>query len=161
MKNNYYVQRDDNSGQTIFIEFNKLSGYNVLPKIKKEDEIEVSKIVFINPSFSEKIIKKKINNKINALLRLLDEIEDSDDGSEDAIRQSLLEAERLKLTIINSYIKYLGSEYRGLTLKKLEIIIKKLRTKLYLMKEKNNILDMEFNNYFKDPIVSEKKGRGR
>ena len=54
MKNNYYIQKDEISGQTILIEFSKLQGYSVLPKTKKEDEIEVNKIVFINPSFSEK-----------------------------------------------------------------------------------------------------------
>ena len=164
MKNNYYIQKDEISGQTVLIEFNNIKGYKVLPKTKKEDEIEVNKIVFINPSFSEKIIKRKINLKLKQLLNMLKEIEDGDDeaGTEKAIRQTLVDARRLKLAIINSYIKFLGSGYRNLTLEKLEIIIKELRTKLYLMKEKNNILELEFENYFKEPpIEQERKGRGR
>ena len=126
MKNNYYVQRNSVSRQTIFIEFDNMQGYNILPKTKKNEEISVNKIVFINPSFSEKIIKRKINSKINHLLKLLEKLdnEDDDEGTENAIRQGLVEAKRLKLSIINNYIKYLGSEYRGLSLKKLEIIIK-------------------------------------
>ena len=74
MKNNYYIQKDEISGQTVLIEFNNIKGYKVLPKTKKEDEIEVNKIVFINPSFSEKIIKRKINLKLKQLLNMLKEI---------------------------------------------------------------------------------------
>lgn len=162
MKSNYYVQRDEDSKEIVFIEFDKLNGYNVLPKIGKKNEIEVNKIVFIKPSFSEKIIKKKIDLKIEYLMKVLENIDsDDDEGSEHNIRQSLVEAERLKLSIINSYIKFLGSEYRGLTLKKLEIIIKKLRMRLYTMKEKKNIIDYDFDrkyiNY--DYEVEEKRGR--
>ena len=161
MNNNYYIQKDKINGQTILIDFDKIKGYKVLPKTKKEDEIKVNEIIFINQSFSEKIIKRKINLKINHLLNILKEIEDTDDeaGSENAIRKSLEEAKRLRLAIINNYIKYLGSEYKGLTLKKLEIIIKELRTKLYLTKQKNNILELELEKYFKEPLVPEKKGR--
>ena len=164
MKNNYYIQKDEISGQTVLIEFDKLKGYNVLPKTKKENEIEVNKIVFINPSLSEKIIKRKINIKMKQLLKILQDIEDSDDedGTENTIRKSLVDAQRLKLKLINSYIKFLGSEYRGLTLEKLEIIIKEFRTKLYLMKEKNNILELELEKYFRQPPVEEeRRGRGR
>ena len=164
MKNNYYIQKDKINGQTVIIEFDKLNGYNILPKAKREDEITVNKIVFVNPSFSEKIIKRKINLKLNHLLKLLESINDGDDedGTEATIRQGLKEAERLKLSIINTYLKFLGSEYRGLTLEKLEIIIKQLRMKLYLMKEKNNILEYEFEKMIRQaPIVEERKGRGR
>ena len=110
----------------------------------------------------KKIIRKKINLKINHLLQLLQNIDDGDEGSENAIRQGLEEAKRLKLAIINSYIKFLGSEYKDLTLEKLEVIIKNLKTKLYLMKEKNNILELQFEKIInQEPIEKEKKGRGR
>lgn len=82
MKNNYYIQKDKINGQTIIIEFDKLNGYNILPKTKREDEIAVNKIVFVNPSFSEKIIKRKINLKLNHLLKLLESINDGDDEDE-------------------------------------------------------------------------------
>ena len=61
MKNNYYIQKDSITGDTIFIEFNNMKGYQVSPKTKNEDEIEVNKIVFVSNSLSEKIIKKKID----------------------------------------------------------------------------------------------------
>lgn len=162
MMNNYYIQKDEDSKEVVFIEFDKLDGYSVLPKTGKKNEIEVNKIVFIKPSFSEKIIKKKIDLKIEYLMKMLEDIDSGDDeGTEHTIRESLVDAERLKLSIINSYIKFLGSEYRGLTLKKLEIIIKKLRMKLYLMKEKKNIIDYEFDRHFMnyEPVVEEKRGR--
>ena len=42
-----------------------------------------------------------------------------------------MDAEKLRLQIINNYVKYLGHTYESLTLKKLEIIIEQLRYKLY------------------------------
>lgn len=156
--NNYYIQKDSLTNDIVYIEFDKIKGYKVTPKTKKEDEIEVSKIVFVSKSLSEKIIKKKIEYKINSLLKFLEEIDDTtDDG---AIRQSLVDAEHLKLMIINIYSKYLGNTYQGLTLKKMQIIISQLRVKLYALKEKNSLI-----NYHKIDKNKEKeqpkKGRGR
>ena len=34
MKNNYYIQKDSITGDTIFIEFNNMKGYQVSPKTK-------------------------------------------------------------------------------------------------------------------------------
>ena len=43
-----------------YLELEKLTGYNVTPKTHDADMIGVSKIVFINPEMTEKIIKKKV-----------------------------------------------------------------------------------------------------
>jgi len=139
MKNNYYIQKDGITGDTIFIEFNKIEGYQVLPKTKKEDEIEVNKIVFVSNKLSEKIIKKKIDTKIKYLLKYLEEIDEDTDP--DGVRRTLVDAERLKLMIINTYVKYLGHTYQSLTLEKIKIIIEQLRVKLYVLKEKDNIIE--------------------
>ena len=142
-KKNYYLKKDNKSGEIIYMEFDKIKGYNITPKSDIYDGIKVDKIVFVNPSLSEKIIKKKIDIKVRKLLRELKSIDEDDDGSSaDSIRKTLLEAERLKLNIIKNYCKYLGISYQSLTLKKVQIIINQLRLKLYnTMNRKRNILD--------------------
>ena len=133
-KKNYSLFREDKGNEVVYFEYDKVDGYKVTPKAKKKDSIEVSKIVFVNDSLSEKIIRKKIDKRIEKLLLELKLIEDgaSDEGG---IKRSLMDAEKLKVQIINNYIKYLGHTYQSLTLKKIQIIINQLRFKLYTMND--------------------------
>lgn len=131
---NYYVERNNDTKEIVYIEYNILDGYKITPKTKKEDAIEVNKIVFVSPTLTEKLIRKKIDIKIRYLLSKLKDIDTTDDDTESGIRESLVTAERLKLTILNNYIKYLGEEYRNLSLRKLQIIINELRVRLFDIK---------------------------
>ena len=57
----------------------------------------------------------------------------NDEGTDSgAIKKSLMDAEKLRLQLINKYVKYLGNTYASLTLKKIELIIDELRYKLYM-----------------------------
>lgn len=132
---NYYVERNNDTKEIVYIEYDLLDGYKITPKTKKEDAIEVNKIVFVSPTLTEKLIKKKVDLKIRFLLSKLKEIDTSDDDTESGIRETLVTAERLKLTIFNNYIKYLGEEYRYYSLKKLQIIINELRVRLFSIRE--------------------------
>ena len=146
--NNYFISKDNKSGEIIYLEYDK-NGYKVTPKRKKEDAIEVNKIVFVSPSLTEKLLKKKIDNKLTKLLYELNAInidnEDDDSSNDGRIRDMLKEAERLKINIINNYKKYLGNTYSILSLKKLEIIIEGYRAKLYVIKERES-LELKVNN---------------
>ena len=162
--NNYFISKDNKSGEIIYLEYDK-DGYKVTPKRKKEDAIEVNKIVFVSPSLTEKLLKKKIDSKLTKLLYELNTInidnEDDDSSNDGRIRDMLKEAERLKINIINNYKKYLGNTYSILSLKKLEIIIEGYRAKLYVIKERENeklLLNM-FNNVLAEE--PSKKGKGR
>ena len=128
---NYYVSKDKKKKETVYFEYDKVDGYQVKPKVQKENAIKVNKIIIINKDLSEKIIRKKIDVKINYLLNQLKEIEEegSDNGN---ISKSLMIAEKLRMQIINNYVKYLGHTYKSLTLKKIEIIIEQLKYKLYI-----------------------------
>ena len=66
-KNNYFISKDSTNGEVVYLEYNK-DGYKVKPKVKKDDEIEVNKIVFVSPKLTEKLLKKNINNKIYKIL---------------------------------------------------------------------------------------------
>ena len=157
---NYFINKDNKTGEIVYLEYDK-NGYSVSPKTKKKDDIEVNKIVFVSPELTNKLIKKKIDIRINKIIKDYNTFyDDEDDDSADGrIRDKIKEAERLKLTILNEYSKYLGSSYSRLTLKKLQLIIDGYRNKLYKLrnKKKQEVLMQMFNQIDE----SEKKGRGR
>lgn len=153
----YVISRDNKKKETVYLELDKLDGYEINPKTKKDGSISVSKIMFINDSMSEKLIRKKVDKRINYLLSELKIIEESDNPDEGGIKKSLMDAEKLKLQLINTYVKYLGNTYHGLTLKKIQLIINQLRFKLY------TIRDLERNMYMADSFGYEEREtrRGR
>lgn len=157
---NYFINKDNKTGEIVYLEYNK-NGYSVSPKTKKKDDIEVNKIVFVSPELTNKLIKKKIDIRINKIIKDYNTFyDDEDDDSADGrIRDKIKEAERLKLTILNEYSKYLGSSYSRLTLKKLQIIINGYRNKLYKLRNKRK--QEELMQMFNQIDESEKKGRGR
>lgn len=133
----YYLTKDNKQNNLVFLDINKMDGYEVKPKVKEKDAILVNKIIFVDPKCSEKIIRKKIDKKIEDLLKQIKFIDDEDDdGTEDTIRKSLISAEKLRLLIINKYAKYLGNTYQNLTLKKIMIILEQLRYRLYIIDER-------------------------
>ena len=151
---NYYVEKNSDTKDILYIEYQTIDGYKITPKTKKEDAIEVNKIVFVSPSLTEKLIKKKIDVKLRFLLKKLQEINLDDEDSESGIRETLVVAERLKLNILNNYIKYLGNEYRNLSLKKLQIIINELRVRLFAIKESKYE-----QLYYQEEEIEQNKGR--
>ena len=161
--NNYFISKDNKSGEIVYLEYDK-DGYKVTPKRKKEDAIEVNKIVFVSPKLTEKLIKKKIDHKLDKLLYELNLIniddEDNDSGNNEKIRDMLKEAERFRLSIIKNYKKYLGNSYITLTLKKMQIIIDGYKAKLYAINERRN--EKILNNIFNQMKMEEpeKKGKG-
>lgn len=150
----YSISKNKIKNDNVYLEYDALDGYQVNPKINKKDTIKVNKIIFVNDSMSEKIIRKKINNKINKLLLELKDIEDGD-NSEEGIKRSLMEAEKLRVQIINNYVKYLGHTYSSLTLKKIQLIVNQLRFKLYT----NKLLERQNSMYFDDDRVNGRRGR--
>ncbi len=150
-KNSYYVSKTRKKRETMYLELEKLTGYKVTPKIQEKDMIGVSQIIFINDEITEKIIRKKVDKKIAYLLKQLKLLND-ESGSEDGIKKSLMDAEKLRLQLVQNYIKYLGNTYHSLTLKKVDLIIEELRYKLY---------QIEFNkqNIYTDNYESAKEGR--
>ena len=150
--NSYYVTKTKKKKETVVLELEKLNGYKITPHVKKDDMIGVSKVIFFNDDMSEKIIRKKLDKKINYFLEYLNE---EDDGGVAGIKESLMMAEKLRVQLINNYVKYLGHTYYGLTLKKIELIISELKYKLYLYEFDKREVYMERED------VTKKSGRGR
>lgn len=151
-KNSYRISKTKKEKEAVNLEFDKLKGYKVSPKVKEKDAIGVDKITFVSSDLSEQIIRKKINTKIDYLLYKLKLY--NDDGTDSgSIKKSLMDAEKLRIQLINKYIKYLGNTYASLTLRKIELIIDELSYKLYM------------NEFYKEQMIyntNEKEGkRGR
>ena len=163
-RRNYYLRKDNKSGEILYLEYDKIEGYNVTPKTKLEDAVKVDKIVFVNPNLSEKLIRKKVEIKIRAFLKVLEEIDnDPSGGDEDGIKNSLMDAERLKLMLLNEYKKYLGNTYGSYSIKKIQIIINQLRIKLYDKVNQRRMFEAvnNFNNLYYLDEEEPSKGRGR
>ena len=140
---NYFVSRNKNKKETVYFEYDKMKGYSVRPKVHHDDEIEVSKIIFVNSELSEKIIRKKIDKRIEYLLNQLKLIDEESGTSEGTIKRTLMDAEKLRVQIISNYVKYLGHTYGSLTMSKIQLIIDELRYKLYILKENEQIEKIE------------------
>lgn len=170
-KENYYLYKKAQTGEVLYLEYDKIKGYPITPKTSIEDAIRVNKIIFVNPSLSEKLIRKKIEIKFRYFLKVLEELEeDPTGGDEGAIQDTLMEAEKLKQMILTTYVKYLGNTYGSFSLKKIQIIINQLRIKLYNsirrnrmyqeMNQKNRMYSGMDDLYYLEEDEP-KKGRGR
>ena len=158
-KRSYSISRDEKTSESVYFEYDKVDGYRVNPKVKQKDSIEVSKIIFVNDSMSEKVIRKKVDKKIAYLLAQLKLIEEDENPDEGAIKRSLMDAEKLKLQIINNYVKYLGHTYQSLTLKKIQIIINQLRFKLYTIRDMERERNIFYNREDNSIEYGEREGR--
>ncbi len=149
MKNkSYSIEKTKKPRDLVFLEYDNLDGYCIRPKVKEDDAIKVSKIVFVNKDITQKIIKKKIDKKIQELLDFLNSDESSDAGN---LEKNLMAAEKLRMQIIEKYVKYLGNTYQKLTLDKLQIIMNEMKFKLF-----------SYSLYTDREVeYMEKKGRGR
>lgn len=155
-RENYFVERNHETDEVVYLEYDKIDGYEITPKTKMKDAISVKKVVFASPSLSSKIIKKKINNIITKLLEFIENIDDGTDG--ESIRENLMKTEKLRVSIITKYIKYLGNNYSSLTLKKLELMVNKLENELYKKEIKDRYLDYLMYNSYQE---NNNKGKGR
>lgn len=137
MANNRYYVTKKSDNQKVELDRNKIDGFDVTPKNRiKYDGIIVNKLVIIKQSFVEKLLKKKIKRKLELYLKfIVDFIEsDSDDG--DTLREVLNDITRYKQIINYRYRKHLGEKYIDLLLKKIELLDRELKMKIYSIDEK-------------------------
>jgi len=161
-KGNYYLHKDNLSGEILYLEYDKIKGYDITPKTNIEDAIKVNKIVFVNPGLSEKLIRKKVEIKIRYLLKCLEKFENEPSGGDEgAIRATLMDAERLKLMLLNEYKKYLGNTYGSFSIKKVQIIVNQLRIRLYDKINQRRVYESINNDLYYLDDEEPKKGRGR
>ncbi len=89
-----------------------LDGFRVTPKNEVPYEgVTVQRMTVMNPSFIEKVIKKKIKRKLDSYMQYIIKILESDNDDETGIDVALNDLERLKATIKHKYRIYLDKKY--------------------------------------------------
>ena len=127
-KKNYIVAKKKNNGELTFINYSKMDGFKITPKNNIEyPGIEVNSLLLIKPSFIEKVLKRKNKIKLNYYLNYI--IEESEDSDSD-MREVLDNIERYKGIIEYKYRKYLDDRYINLLNRKLNLVEKKIKTRL-------------------------------
>lgn len=89
----YYLTMDSCfNGGDVYIDYNRVKGFKVIPKNNiKYDGIVVSEMVLINPSFIEKVLKKKIKRKLDTYLSYIIQIlESTDDYGNLAVKNKII-----------------------------------------------------------------------
>jgi tRNA (guanine37-N1)-methyltransferase len=134
-KRGYYIAKDNRNKEILYMEYDKINGFEMMPKndAKREDIISVSKMVLIKPSFVNKVIKLKIDKKMKNLYDKFNYLLTVED--EDGTASVLDEAVRYRQFLINNYVAFLGEKYRDLILNKLQIMINELNIRQRLMSE--------------------------
>lgn len=160
MEKNYYLHKNNKTGEIVYLEYEKIKGYPITPKTKIEDAIEVNKIILVNPSFKEKLIRKKVEIKIRYLVNLLEKM-DEEGTDEGTIKKTIIESEKLRMNILNRYIKYLGNTYGSYSIKKINLIVNQLKIRLYNLTMQQRILNMYNQNLYYLDEEEPLKGRGR
>lgn len=133
----YYINKNDSSKEIIYLDFDKLKGFNFSPQNNiKYDGIVVNKMVIIKPSMIEKVLRKKIKKKLDLYLKLIIRFIESEDGdSGDSIREALNDLTRYKNIIAYKYGKYLDEKYLKLLIKKIALLEYELNSKLLIYQE--------------------------
>lgn len=163
-RKNYYLHKDKKSGEILYLEYDKIKGYPIRPKTKIEDAIDVHKIIFINPTLQEKLIRKKVEIKLKYFKKALEELE-NDDGSSGDVERVIIDAEKLRVNLLSRYIHYLGNTYGSIYLNQLQQIINQLKVLFFknVQKERYQVVRRQMMNedlYYLEE-ENEKKGRGR
>ena len=133
---NYKLHKDNDNKNLTNLKENKINGFEFTPKHTNEYMgMEVNKMVVINPSFIEKVLKKKIKRKLDLYLQFIVSVIDDEDTDPSNLRFVLDDLERYRRTIINKYQRYLDEKYINLLLKKIELLSNEIKTKLIYIKE--------------------------
>lgn len=109
---------------------NKLDGLKITPKNNINYEVEVNSMTLINPSFIEKLLKKKIKRKLDYYLQYIITVIDDEESDPTGLRQALNDLARYKSIVEYKYRKYLDERYVNLLLKKMEVLEHEIKMKM-------------------------------
>lgn len=138
-QNSHYVLcKNYKNNELICMNYELTKGFKFKPKNKiSYNGIKVDEMIIINPSFVEKILKRKVKRKLDSYLKFLISILEDDNDDPTSLRNALNDLEKYKRTVINKYRDYLDKNYIDLLLKKINVLEKELKAKLILLIEKN------------------------
>ena len=131
MKSKGYTICKNKKEETITLINYEMIGFNVKPLNKiNYPGIKVNSMVIINPSFIEKVLKKKIKKRVDLFVKLMITVLEDDDTNPDDVTKALNELSKYRSIIINKYRKFLDEKYISLLLKKLDFLERELKQKI-------------------------------
>ncbi len=139
----FVVQKEAKMDSITYMEYEKLKGYDVIPKnnLKIEDMINVNKMVIINPSLIEKLVDKKCHRTLEKIIKMLSYIYEDDSGDETPLHLALNELAKFKSLVTGKYKEYMKEEEYKLLLKKIEILKSEVKLRLDYIYENNAIME--------------------
>lgn len=137
MSKGYILNRNAKNKEMVLIEYENSISYDVKPKnkVKKSDSIDVTKVMFISPTFIEKILNRKITKEYSEILNLVSLI--STDDSDDTGRMIgvLNRIELFKSIIRKKYSKFMLEEQTDKMLKRLNLMGKEIKKRVFEIEE--------------------------
>lgn len=125
------------------LDYSKLDGFHFKPMNKIDYEgVSVKKMVMINSSFVETILKKKNKKRLELYLRFIISIIDNDDDDSTDItdlRSALNDLTRFKEIVKFKYQRYLDEKYIMLLLQKINLLEQELKKKMVYFMEKEPV----------------------
>ena len=143
--NRYVLCKSNNGKELVYLNYNSSEGFKFKPKNQvKYNGIKVNKMVIINHSFIEKVLKRKVKRKSDLYLQFLINLLDDENEDPTTLTHALNDLDRYRRTIINKYRNYLDKKYVDLLLKKINLLEREIKEKLFLCMQKEIQPEEEF-----------------
>ena len=144
-KRHYKIIKNKYDKKKISLDAKKLVGFAVKPRNNVYySGVEVNRMMLVNRSFIQTVLKKKIKRKLDLYLQYIVNImDDSEDDSGTTIRFALNDLEKYRSVIKNNYKKYLDKKYVEQLLKKIGLIEHELKVKEYYINQYSMSLQEE------------------
>ncbi len=162
MDTNYkLITKNKYKNKKINLALKNEKGYKIKPKNKiKYDGVVVNEMMIINPSFIEKLLKRKISIKLDHYLQYIISVLDDDSSDTGRITTVLSDLNRYREIVKNTYRNYLNEKYIELLLKKIELLEYELKKKLMILEAYNFSRSREYSNYMEEEQeISQRRSR--
>ena len=137
MKARYKLVKNNNLKK--YMDLNVANSYDINKKIDKN---EMGKIKFYNQKLISGVIKKKTDIKFKQILQMLIDIEESDSDPSEGMMICLNELDKLNKQLINQYNKFIEKKQFEFLSKKIELLAKEIKMKLFNIQMINNPIIM-------------------
>lgn len=135
--NRYVLCKGSKTKELVYVNYNFKEGFKFKPKNKiPYNGIKVNEMVIINPSFIEKVLKRKVKRKLDLYLQFLISLLEEENEDPTSLRHALNDLNRYRRIIINKYQAYLDKKYVNLLLKKIDVLERELKEKLFFCMQK-------------------------
>ncbi len=136
MQKTYTIVKEQVNGDKVYIDYTKINGYKFKPKNKSNSKIKINSLVIIKPSFTTKVLKKKVKKKLDFYLKyMISLIDNETDSTPGDLNEVLGELKRYRAIVEYKYSKYLEKKYIELLLKKIDILEHELKMKIIIIQE--------------------------